>query len=121
MPKFFHVCDSAVARSVCYDPDESTLTVDFAAGEEPANLYRYLAVPQEHFDNIRTAKTRNQAIGNETPGSEGSYIKRHITGNYRDARIPFAWEQLGPDGEVIRRSTKPLITAPQTNGIEPEI
>ena len=79
---------SSVKR-VAYDPDTQKLYMDFGG-----KAYRYHAVPPHHFDNIQSAKNRTEAIGDEKPGSEGSYIQTHIIGK-RGQEPPYAFDRPG--------------------------
>ena len=89
---------------IAYDPDKSHAYLKFKSGA----AYRYEAVEPHHFDNTVTAKERNQAIGAETPGSEGSYLIHHIIGR-RGTPPPYAYTKLTPDqtAEIWPQEVKP--------------
>ena len=121
--KLFHRLDSKVARSVEYDAEAKTLTVDFAKKDEPGvepaprKLYRYLAVPGFHFGNIVTARTTLDSEGK--PGSEGSYILKYLVGPRKALTIPFAWERLDEEGNVVERSSLPVTPSASLTEAEP--
>lgn len=75
---------------IAYDPSKQHLYMEF-----PNGVYRYEGVPDHHFDNVVSAKDRNEAIGEEKPGSEGSYVIHHIIGKDRK-NPPFKYEKVHP-------------------------
>jgi hypothetical protein len=97
MPKtqnfLHHTCDSKIVNWVRYDETTQTLFVSF---KPKGSVYAYSDVPGHHFTNILTAKTREEAIGEEAPKSEGSYIGKHIVGP-RKGPAPFVFRKLTPE------------------------
>lgn len=57
---------SSNVHSVGYDPDTSTLEVEFKSG----SVYQYSGVPQHHYDGMMSAD------------SVGTYLNAHIKNNY---------------------------------------
>ena len=81
-----HDCDSSGFNWIRFDPTKNEIHLSF----KPDGKVHVYSAPPGHdnpalvmggeFENVRRAKTRNAAIGNEKPGSEGSYIVHHIVG-----------------------------------------
>jgi hypothetical protein len=64
--------ESSSLVSVRYDPEFSTLEVEF----HHSGLYRYFAVPQLIFEKLMTAE------------SKGAYLNDHIKSRFPFRRIP---------------------------------
>lgn len=107
MPYTSHILGSPekpshVGRSVHYNAEKQTMIIDFAKREEegqPRNAskaYLYVEVPEEHFTNIVNARATLNEKGE--PGSEGSYILKHIVGK-RGTVGPYKFKPLIP-GEM---------------------
>jgi hypothetical protein len=62
---------SSNLASVGFDPDSSTLQIEFKDG----GIYNYLSVPAQHFDGLLSA------------GSAGRYFHLHIKDRYRFERV----------------------------------
>ncbi|WP_272533852.1 KTSC domain-containing protein [Providencia sp. PROV212] len=62
---------SSNIRSVGYDQDDEILEIEFNNGA----IYQYFDVPQSAYSDLITAE------------SVGSYLARHIKGNYRYSRV----------------------------------
>ncbi len=90
MARLHHNCTSEKFNWVAYDEESKTLEVSF---KPKGSVYKYFDVPPQHFGNIMHAKSRNKAIGAETPGSEGSYIIHHIVGKDRK-NPPYRFEKV---------------------------
>ena len=86
-----HACDSSKINWVRYFPATRKLQISF---KPKGAVYEYDNVPDHHFENTRTAKIRNKAIGGETPGSEGSYLIHHVIG-MRGQPSPYPFRNLG--------------------------
>ena len=102
--------DSNKSRIAIYDESARTLTLDFAKGDAPPKLYRYVDVPESIFDEV---KRRHETRSHPAPllrESVGIYLGEAVTGGFKDAEIPFAWEKLDSEGNVVERSSKPVIT-----------
>ena len=97
-----HICDSSKINWVEYHPETNTLRVSF---KPKGMVYEYsdptpvhaTANPSLalflHYENTRTAKSRNAAIGGETPGSEGSYLIHHVIG-MRGQPAPYPFRKI---------------------------
>jgi hypothetical protein len=85
-----HTCESAKINWVKFDPETGTMFLSF---KPKGTVYRYSDVPAVHFKNVLTAKTREEAIGSESPRSEGSYLIHHIIGRDRK-NPPFKFEKV---------------------------
>lgn len=62
---------SSNIRSIGYDPDTSTLEIEFNNGR----IYQYFAVPQGEFDALMSA------------GSHGTYLNANIKGKYNYVQV----------------------------------
>ena len=62
---------SSNIRSVGYDPESSTLEVEFNTG----SIYQYSNVPESEYEGLMNAT------------SKGMYLNRNIKGRYQDVRI----------------------------------
>ncbi len=58
-------------RSVGYDPESSTLEVEFNSG----SIYQYLDVPESEYEGLMNA------------ASKGRYLNRNIKGRYEDIKV----------------------------------
>lgn len=65
-----HVSSSNI-RSIGYDPDSTTLEVEFHGGR----IYHYYNVPEYIYNGIMSA------------GSKGSYLHRNVKGRYRYRQV----------------------------------
>ena len=62
---------SSNIRSVGYDPESSTLEVEFDSG----SVYQYLNVPESEHEGLMNVP------------SKGRYLNRNIKGRYEDIKI----------------------------------
>ena len=96
-----------------YNPETEELFVQFHEG----NIYAYQGVPRKVWDDLLTAKTSTPEptettrgpVGDEKPGSEGSYFIYHIKGkNWRD-KPPFPYRKLTT--EEIQSLIAPVVSS----------
>jgi hypothetical protein len=96
-----HDCDSSKINWVRYDGSKNELYISF---KPKGTVYIYSDTRPvgsrarnpdlfNHFENTRTAKSRNNAIGGETPGSEGSYLIHHVIG-MRGQPAPYPFRKI---------------------------
>ena len=62
---------SSNIRSVGYDPESSTLEVEFITG----SIYQYSNVPESEYEGLMNAT------------SKGKYLNRNIKDRYQDTKI----------------------------------
>jgi len=62
---------SSNIRSVGYDPESSTLEVEFNTG----SIYQYSNVPESEYEGLMNA------------ASKGRYLNRNIKDSYQDTKI----------------------------------
>lgn len=95
-------------RAVGYDPETRQLVLDFAHGDAQPKLYRYLDVPESVFIEIERRQATQSFEDPTMRESVGIYLGDAVTGAFKDAEIPFAFEILDAEGTVIGRSKKPV-------------
>ena len=62
---------SSNIRSVGYDPESSTLEVEFNTG----SIYQYSNVPESEYESLMNS------------ASKGRYLNRNIKGRYEDIKV----------------------------------
>lgn len=67
---------SSVISAILYDAQSATLRIIFLSGM----VYDYKKVPQEIYNEMKTS------------GSKGTYLNKHIKGNYEFEKI--SWQFL---------------------------
>jgi hypothetical protein len=99
---------SKKCRSTSYEESTQELSLDFARDEGAAKIYRYLGVPTAIWAEINRRHLTHLDPDPLKHESVGEYLGEAVTGSFKDKEIPFAWEKLGQNGEVIERSAKPV-------------
>lgn len=99
---------SKKCRSAHYDPATLELSLDFAKDSEDVKIYRYTFVPAEVWAEIKRKHETHSLPNPLDHESVGEYLGEAVTGSFKDKEIPFGWEKLGQNGEVIERSAKPV-------------
>ena len=96
-----HDCDSSKINWVRYDGSKNELHISYKpkgvvyiySDKRPVESRPAGTDLFDHFENTRTAKSRNKAIGCETPGSEGSYLIHHVIG-MRGQPAPYPFRKI---------------------------